>query len=252
MATLHFTFPSKVLRSQAEIRAAIPDDGDGCAVLWVLHGANADASEWFDDSSIQRLAVKRHLAVVGTSLFNGFGVNMAHGAPYADYLENEWIPAVRALLPCLSVKREQNAVAGVSMGGYAAFRLALNRPELFSRAGAFAGSIGMPMIFERFERGIQPGHVDFYHTFGGYRNLVGNGNDVIWLAKRRVAEGTAPRFFMFCGTEDFGNALNPIGRDDLRAAGADVTWREGPGEHDFTCWDRHLPELINWLEEKSE
>ncbi|HPJ02679.1 MAG TPA: alpha/beta hydrolase-fold protein [Candidatus Limiplasma sp.] len=248
MATLRFTFPSKVLRSQAEIRAVIPDKGEDCAVLWVLHGANADCNEWFHDSSIVRLARQYNLAVVSTSIFNGFGVNMAHGARYADYLETEWIPAVRAVLPCLSEKKEKNFVAGVSMGGFAAFRLAFNRPDLFSRAGAFAGSIGMPMIFERFERGIQPGHDDFYHAFGSYQNLVQNENDVIWLAQRRVKDGTAPRLFMFCGTEDFGYALNTIARDDLRMTGVDVTWIEAPGTHDFKIWDAQLPAFLDWLE----
>ena len=248
MATLRFTFPSKVLRSQAEIRAVVPDEGDGCAALWVLHGANMDCNEWFDHSSIASLAARRKLAVIGTSTFHGFGVNMAHGARYADYLENEWIPAVRALLPCLSAERGKNFAAGVSMGGFAAFRLALNRPELFSRAGAFAGAIGMPMIFERFERGIQPGHDDFYHAFGSYKNLVNNENDVVWLARRRAAEQNAPRLYMFCGTEDFGYALNTIARDDLLNAGADVTWREGPGRHDFRDWDPQLPAFLDWLE----
>jgi S-formylglutathione hydrolase FrmB len=252
MATLQFTFPSKVLRSQAEIRAVIPEQGDDFAVLWVLHGANADANEWFDNSSIQRLARSRNLAVVGTSIFNGFGVNMAHGMRYADYLENEWIPAVRALLPCLSHARERNFMAGASMGGFAAFRLALNRPDLFCRAGAFAGSIGMPMIFERFERGIQPGNDDFYHAFGSYQNLVGNGNDVIHRAQQCVQNGTIPKLYMFCGTEDFGYALNLIARDDLRKMGADVTWRQGPGEHNFDCWDMWLPDFLDWLKEAGE
>jgi len=106
----------------------------------------------------------------------------------------------------------------------------------------------MPMIFERFERGIQPGHDDFYHAFGSYQNLVGNDNDVISLAKRRAAEGSAPRLYMFCGTEDFGYALNTIARDDLRRMGADVTWREAPGTHSFECWDRELPPYLDWLE----
>jgi len=248
MATLHFTFPSKVLRSQAEIRAVVPDTGDDCPVLWVLHGANQDCNEWFDDSSINRYAERRGLAVVGTSLFNGFGVNMAHGAPYADYLQDEWIPAVRALLPCLSRKREKNYIAGASMGGYDAFRLAFNRPQLFSRAGSFAGAIALPTIFERFERGIQPGNDDFYHAFGNYQNLVNNDNDVIWLARQRVAEGTAPQLYMFCGTEDFGYALNTLARDDLRSAGAEVMWVEAGGTHGFDCWDGQIPAFLDWLE----
>lgn len=251
MATLQFTFSSMLLHSPAEIRAVIPDHGDDFAVLWLLHGANADVNEWFDNSSIQRLAHSRNIAVVGTSIFNGFGVNMAHGMRYADYLENEWVPAVRSVLPCLSHARDRNYVAGASMGGFAAFRLAVNRPELFSHAGAFAGSIGMPMIFERFKRGIQPGHDDFYHAFGSYENLVGNKNDVIYKAKQCVQDGMMPKLYMACGTEDFGYALNTIARDDLRHIGADVTWREGPGEHNFDCWNVWLPDFLNWLGEES-
>ena len=251
MATLRFTFPSQILHSQADIRAVVPNHGDDCAVLWVLHGANADVNEWFDNSSIQRLANKHNLAVVGTSLYNGFGVNMAHGMRYADYLENEWIPTVRRLIPCLSQARERNFVAGVSMGGFAAFRLALNRPEWFARAGSFAGSIGMPMIFERFQRGIQPGNVDFYHAFGDYQRLVGNSNDVIYMAQVCVQKGIIPQLYMFCGTEDFGYALNTIARDDLRRVGATVTWQQAPGMHHFDCWDTQLPDFLQWLQEEN-
>ncbi len=248
MPTLYFNFPSKMLHAQAEIRAVIPESGEDCAALWVLHGANDDCNEWFEHSSIVRYATQRNLAVIATSIFNGFGINMAHGARYADYLETEWVQTVRMLLPCLSKKREKNYVAGVSMGGYAAFRLAMNQPALFSRAGAFAGSIGMPMIFERFERGIQPGHDDFYHAFGSYQNLVGNTNDVIWMAKQQVEAAAAPKLYMFCGTEDFGYALNTIARDDLRMMGADVTWCQAPGTHDFAIWDTQLPAFLDWLE----
>ena len=96
--------------------------------------------------------------------------------------------------------------------------------------------------------GIQPGHDDFYHAFGSYQNLVGNDNDILHLAKQRVAEGAAPLFYMFCGTEDFGYALNTIARDDLRHLGADVTWCEASGEHGFDCWDGQLPAFLDWLE----
>ena len=77
---------------------------------------------------------------------------MQHGPAYATYLEEEWIPAVRSVFPCLSTRREDNFLAGASMGGFGAFRLAMNRPDLFCKAGAFAGSIEMPTIVERNQR----------------------------------------------------------------------------------------------------
>ena len=63
------------------------------------------------------------------------------------------------------------------MGGFGALRLAVNRPDLFSKVGSFAGSIEMPTIVERYQRGIQPGGEDFNWAFGSYVNMIKNSND---------------------------------------------------------------------------
>lgn len=250
MAQYRFSMPTRTLGFPMEIRAIIPDGVREVPTLWVLHGANCDCNEWFDQTAMARYLSDRRLAVIGASIHNGFGVNMQYGAPYADFLADEWLEAVRGIFPCLSRQRQENYVAGASMGGYAAFRLAVNRPQCFAKAGAFAGSIAMPTIFERFERGIQPGGEDMRWAFGDYQNLVNNENDVIHMARQCVSQGDAPAFYMFCGTEDFGFALNTIARDDLLALGAQVTWREGPGIHSFDCWDAELPAFLDWLEGK--
>lgn len=254
MAWLRWTLPSKVLHTPVEMRAFLPDTVElkDIPVAWVLHGANCDCNEWFDEGKICEAARDRGMAVISVSILNGFGVDMCYGLPYATFLETEWIPAVRRLLPCLSRKREKNAVLGASMGGFAAFRLAMNRPELFGFAGAFAGAIGLPTIMERYQRGIQPGGPDMVYAFGGYERLINNENDVVYMTKKRVAEGNCPRLYMICGTEDFGYALNTIARDDLLAAGADVTWRQGPGMHSFTCWNQWVADCLDWVTGKGE
>lgn len=250
MALLRFSAPSRILRTPVDMRVFLPDQGTGHPTLWLLHGGNCDCNEWFDDATCVEAAKKRGVALVAVSIFNGFGVNMRYGLPYADFLEQEWIPMTRALLPCLSSARQDNYVAGASMGGYAAFRLAMNLPEVFHGAGAFAGAISLPTIVERYERGIQPGGPDMLYAFGAHQNLVNNANDVIWLARQRAAQGKCPRLYMMCGTEDFGYALNTIARDDLRSAGAEVAWRQGPGVHSFSCWNQWIEDFMVWMDER--
>lgn len=250
MAFYQFTLPSDRLNFPVEMCAYLPDVGEKMSVLWMLHGANCECTEWFAQTSLQRYLEGRRLAVITVSVHNGFYVNMRYGACYADYLEQEWIDSVRGLFPCLPREREHNFLAGASMGGFGALRLAVNRPDLFSRVGSFAGSIEMPTIVERNQRGLQPGGEDFCWAFGGYENMIHNSNDVIYMAQRCVQGGSMPRVYMVCGTEDFGYALNTIARDDLRLVGADVYWRETEGIHSYDCWDPELPLFLDWLEDK--
>ena len=251
MAFYRFSMMSDVLGFPVDMRAIIPDEGD-CPALWLLHGANSDCDEWLRLTSMRRYLQGRRLAVITVSVHNGFYVNMAYGAPYADFLENEWTQRVRALFPGLSRERGKNCVAGASMGGFGAFRLAVNRPELFGRAGAFAGSIEMATIVERNARGLQPGGADFGWAFGGYENMINNSNDVMFMARDCVRRGVMPKLYMVCGRDDFGYALNTIARDDLRLVGADVRWIEREGVHSYDCWDPEVPAFLDWVEGREE
>ncbi len=250
MALYRFNMPARTLGFPVEVSVYVPEEAINIPTLWLLHGANNDDREWLQDSSLLRYLQGRRLAAVTVSVHNGFYVNMAYGASYADFLEGEWIDAVRGLFPCLSRDRAKNFVAGASMGGFGALRLVMNRLDLFCKVGSFAGSIEMPTIVERYARGIQPGGEDFRWAFDGYENMVRNSNDVIYLARQCEDKDRLPEIYMVIGLDDFGYALNMIARDDLLAAGAKVRWVEVPGSHSFDCWDPALPAFLNWLESK--
>lgn len=252
MTFCELSVKSRKLGFPVEICVCVPDSGTDIPTLWLLHGANSDRHEWFDETSLVRYLQGRGMAAVTVSVHNGFYVNMASGADWADYLENEFVPSVRGLFPCLSREREKNWLAGASMGGFGAFRLAMNRPDLFSKAGSFAGSVEMPSIIERNARGIQPGGPDFGWAFGGYENMINNSNDVIWLARQCEDKALLPELYMICGADDFGYALSLIARDDLLAAGCSVIWKEIPGIHSYNCWDPAIPAFLDWLEGKGE
>lgn len=52
---------------------------------------------------------------------------------------------------------------------------------------------------------------------------------------------------MCCGTEDSLLAANRDLRDDLLANGADLTYEEGPGGHDWVFWDTYIRKILDWL-----
>ena len=249
MTFYSFQLPSRTLSFPVDISVLLPE-GTDLPTLWLLHGANSDHREWFTQTSLTRYLNGRNLAAVTVSVHNGFYVDMAWGADYASFLEGEFINSVRTLFPCLSREREKNYLAGASMGGFGAFRLGLNRMDVFSKMGSFAGSIEMPTIIERNARGIQPGGADFGWAFGSYENMVNNQNDVIYLARTCKDKSLLPEIYMVCGTEDFGWALSLMARDDLIQAGGRVTGVEVPGTHSYSCWDPMLPGFLDWLEGK--
>lgn len=257
MAVMELTFFSKVLTCQNEIRVFLPGNGDGRGpenpykVIWMLHGGNGDCQEWLCDSSLFRHAKQHNYAVVLLSVYNSFGMDMQHGGQYATFLEKELLPTVRRLLPCLSTCREDNIAAGVSMGGFAAVRWAMNVPHLFGQTCAFAGALAMPIIYRRYKEGSQPGGPDFDYSFGSLERITGNENDILYMARRNIENGVNMPIYMICGVDDFGYDLNDYMQRELIKMGADVTFFPVPGVHDFNCFDPHLGEWMDWIERKA-
>lgn len=254
MAILDVVFLSDVLHTQTELKVILPQSGEMGAMerpyptVWMLHGGNGDYTDWLYQTSLVRYAQKFGLAVVLPSTYNSFGMDMEYGAPYATFLEQELVDKVRELLPCLSRERDENFAAGVSMGGFAAFRWAMNRPDLFAKAGSFAGALAMHDIFTKYLQGIQPGGPAFVHAFGTPDRLKDTENDIAYMAKMNIQKGIPiPKLYMICGTEDFGFDQNVMARDALVEAGCDLVWKTVPGAHDFDCWDPYVPDFFNWL-----
>jgi S-formylglutathione hydrolase FrmB len=63
---------------------------------------------------------------------------MHKGYRYWDFVSQELLHKARGFFP-LSSAREDNFVAGLSMGGYGALKLALSLPERFAAAASLSG-----------------------------------------------------------------------------------------------------------------
>ena len=84
--------------------------------------------------------------------------------------------------------------------------------------------------------------------FGDLKRLPGSENDLLALAGKVAAgKGPKPRLYQWCGTEDFLYADNLAFRDHAGEVGLDLTYEEGPGDHEWVYWDQQIQRVLEWL-----
>lgn len=212
----------------------------GHPTLLLLHGLSDDESIWSRSTSIERYVAPLGLAVVMPNVHRSFYTNMRHGYRYWDFISQEVLRKARSFFP-LSSAREDNFVAGLSMGGYGALKLALQLPESFSAAASLSGVVDVA----EYRSAREP---DYHLVFGSSAPVYGSEHDLFqiskWLAERG---GERPRLYQCCGSGDSLLAQNRRFRDHLSGQGFDFHYEEGPGGHDWAYWDQMIAKVLAWL-----
>jgi S-formylglutathione hydrolase FrmB len=221
-------------------------------VLYLLHGYSDDQNGWQRETSIERYAEGLNLAVVMPAAQNSYYTDMAHGGKFFTFLAEELPTVLHELFP-LSSTRADTFVAGLSMGGYGAFKLALSHPNRYAAAASLSGAVD---ISEIVKRNIYPDDPTWdnpawleqmQNIFGDLEKLPGSLHDLFNLAMKVSQSGSKPRLFQYCGTEDILYRDNQRFRDFIRPLGFDYTYQETPGDHSWIYWDRAIQRVLNWL-----
>jgi enterochelin esterase-like enzyme len=192
-------------------------------VLYLLHGYSDAANGWTEvgkanfilDSLIATGKVKPMIVVMTL----GYG-NMAVLKPgrtpelneqnydlYQKALVTEVIPQIEANYH-VSKKREDRAIAGLSMGGHESLFVGLTHPELFAWIGTFSAGLNAKAIS------------DLPQTNAQNANLR-----LLWMA---------------CGVDDALLKPNQTVIATLKAEGLPVTAIETPGHHQWPVWRDNL------------
>ena len=208
-------------------------------VLYLLHGLSDDHSAWLRYTSIERYATAAGLAVVMPAAGRSFYADEAHGHAYWSWISEELPQRVGEFFQ-VSARPQDTYVAGLSMGGYGAMKLALTYPERYAAAASLSGALDLDELSSRPER------VDLFQRIFG--DTIGPTDDL--FAMLAAADGSAlPRLHLSTGTEDAPGLVKGNRRfvAELTEAGADVTSDFRPGEHVWQLWDDLLPEVIDWM-----
>lgn len=215
--------------------------------LYLLHGHSDDHTAWQRWTSIERYVEGLDLAVVMPAVHLSYYTDMTHGGRYWQFISEE-VPAVVRDMFSLSSNREDNFIAGLSMGGYGAFKLALTHPERFAAAASLSGALD---IRERVRpdnpRNDKDRLIEMHNVFGDPSKLPGSKHDLLALAKKVARGNIKPHLYQCCGTEDFLYAENIHFRDIVRKLPIDLTYEEGPGEHNWDYWDKMIQNVLAWM-----
>lgn len=248
MALFQCDFHSNALQIAASMNVILPQntclEGNKLPTLYLLHGLSDDHTIWQRRTSIERYVEPLGLAVVMPGVNRSYYTDMEHGARYWEFVCNELPALARAFFP-LSAERKDNFVAGLSMGGYGAFKLALTCPERFAAAASLSGALDKVGRMARSEDERSPEMEDI---FGDADRLLGSEHDIFHLAEKVAArKRSRPLLYQCCGTEDFLYQDNVRFRAHAERLGLDLTYEEGPGEHEWGYWDRQIQNVLAWL-----
>lgn len=141
---LDVTFFSASLNRNMPYRVYLPKNlapGQKLPVVYLLHGGNGGFRDWSNYSDVSRFGAQGFILVMPEGAFSYY-TNAAEKPEnkYEDYLIHDLISDVETRFPA-APGRENRAIIGVSMGGFAAIKLALTRPDLFVFAAAFSPPI---------------------------------------------------------------------------------------------------------------
>lgn len=263
MAFFQVNFFSPVLGFNTDINVFIPTpnsdellnhkksdylyDGAKFQVMYLLHGAYGDYTDWMRLTSIEKYAQEHKLAVIMPSASNSFYQNMFRGSNYLTYLTEELPEFAEKMFP-VSKKRENTFVAGLSMGGYGAVKLAFTRPEKYAACASLSGAIDLRAVMGKLDSGEIDGPFRWRDLFETPEDLEASDADLFALIGKRKQEGVElPKIFQTCGTEDFIYDANVSAREKLEQLGVDLTYEEHPGIHDWDYWDTHIKRVLDWL-----
>ena len=211
-------------------------------VLYLLHGLSDDDTIWLRRTSIERYAAPLGLAVVMPQVHRSFYTDEAYGGRYWTFLSEE-LPQLVSSLFRVSDRREDTFVAGLSMGGYGAFKWALRQPERFAAAASLSGAVDVAGLRMGRER---PEDQRMFERIFDDREVAGSSDDLHSLLTR-ADPAALPSLYLCCGTEDALIEDNRAFAEACTSAGVPLRSSFGPGAHDWAYWDVEIQDVLAWL-----
>ena len=252
MAFLQIQFFSAALNVASSVNVILPEANQGIGVgaarderppkvLYLLHGYSDDHSIWMRRTSVERYAASHNLAVIMPAVNHSFYCNELYGEKYWDYISDELPRTMRRFLR-ISDKPEDTYVAGLSMGGYGAMRLALTYPAHFAGAASFSGAVDLASIFYQRHSGAEADRI-----FGDLE-IKGTEYDPFWLMEKNADAPHKPWLYVSCGTKDFLFDQHKAFVPALRKNGWDVMGHEEPDAiHEWGFWDDQIKAFIELI-----
>ena len=260
MAFLQMNYRSNAMNGEVAVNVILPEkaknsldisEGGVCPyrTLYLLHGIAGDHAIWMRKSAIERYAESYNVAVVMPGVGRSWYTDTAYGAKYLTFVAEELPLVCRSYFRGMSDQREDTFVAGLSMGGYGAVKVALTHPETFCGCGSLSGALDI-------SDDTRDRPIDEWRGIAGFdlnsvAELKDTKHDVFALAKQLIEAGKPfPKLYMWCGEQDTLLAQNDRFHAHLNDLGVEHLYETSEGDHSWRWWDLHVQDAMKYLLEK--
>ncbi len=238
---------STALGREMKYRVLLPRGYEGSLkrypVLFLLHGLGGDYKDWTTRTDLAAYAAALPLIIVMPDAGNGWYVEA-----YEDYVTTELQADVVKKYRTIN-SRYGRAIAGLSMGGYGALKIALKRPAMFIVAASFSGALSATVAEDPAAARLGPSEVERLNTiFGAADSQLRKDNSVVLLAS--TPRANAPYLYLDCGTTDPWLAGNRLLAEALAKNSYNYEFHELPGGHSWDYWDRRIRQFLPLLMRK--
>jgi S-formylglutathione hydrolase FrmB len=214
-------------------------DGRSFAVLYLLHGLWGDYKDWDTKTGLESYAKTMSFLIVMPDANDSWYTNSTTVPrdKFEDYITNDLISEIDAKYRTIRERRAR-AIAGLSMGGYGAAKLALRHPQLYAFAASLSGAFNAPRDLDQLRPVFRAKLLD---VFGNAGNEVRQQNDVFLLLK---TARDYPYFYLACGTADFFLDTNRALAAQLSSQKIVYEYHETAGGHAWEFWDSALSAML--------
>jgi enterochelin esterase-like enzyme len=250
-------FHSRILKADRVLFVYIPmgyDDpansGKTYPTLYLLHGCPGQARDWIVKGrahvTLEKMILAkavRPMILVMPDLEGPHGPFDCSGA--MNRPDGSWSMEdhfVREVVACVDSTyrtipdRDHRALAGLSMGGFAAVNLTVRHPDEFGTACSMSGYFRAG-DFKPIAQHVMPGRRDLWRA-NSPQDTIGKLND-----RRRV------HVYLDCGAEDGYLPENEAFAARLKELGVEHGFQVSRGGHSFKFWGRQLRNCILYADE---
>lgn len=210
-------------------------------VLYLLHGLWGGHRDWLDRTNLLQYTKEMDVIVVLPDAGDSWYANSVNqpGARFEDYVVEDIVGYVDQHFRTLPFPAARY-IAGLSMGGFGAYKLALKHPGRFSLVASFSGAfvIASDSTYE-----------SVGEVFGPAGSEARQENNVVELIQQaRLSD--PPYFYLDCGTSDRLLENNRNVAAVLAERGLPYEYHEVAGDHSWEYWNRRLPVVLDLVRER--
>jgi putative tributyrin esterase len=251
-------FPSATLGEDRTMLVMLPVDYETTVrrypVLYLLHGYDADITDWARGTNLSDYATRHQLIIVTPDASHSWYVNSVSNAKahYDDYVMKDVIGYVDKSFRTIP-EPFARAIAGVSMGGFGAMFLGLEHHDQFAAIGSFSGALGYghipaePMPANATEEDKRQ-RQEYQESMGAPGSKEQKARDVFELAQQVPVE-EVPMLFLVCGGQDGNIERTHAFLELLAKRRIPYEYREiSPREHEWRIWNEEIPVFLNKLD----